>query len=453
MRLLVIGGSDAGTAAALRARELDADADVTVLVADRYPNFSICGLPFLLSEEVKDHRDLAHRTVEEIEGHGIRLELDTRATAIDAEQRRVHVESGERLPYDALVVATGAEPARPSLPGLDLPGVLTLHTMDHAFAVERHLRSRAPRTAIVIGAGYIGTEMADALSLRGLEVTLVEQAPAPLPTVDPSLGRLVERELARHGVDVRGGVTVDSLARDGDGIRVSGTPRFDERADLVLLVTGVRPDAELAMEAGARHGPRGALTVTRRMETNLPGVWAAGDCVETWHRLLERPTYLPLGTTAHKQGRVAGENAVGGDREFAGSVGTQVVKVFDLAVAGTGLRDPLAREAGFDPLTVEAILPDHKRYYPGAHELTIRVTGDQRTGRLLGAQIAGHHGGQVAKRIDVFATALHLGLPVDALSDLDLSYTPPLGAPWDPVQAAAQAWTAHARDARILEAA
>jgi NADPH-dependent 2,4-dienoyl-CoA reductase/sulfur reductase-like enzyme len=177
------------------------------------------------------------------------------------------------------------------------------------------------------------------------------------------------------------------------------------------------------------------------METSLPDIYAAGDCVETWHRLLQTPTYLPLGTTAHKQGRVAGENAVGGDAEFAGSLGTQVVKVFELAIARTGLRAQEAQEAGFAPVTTELKTWDHKAYYPGAHSLRIRVTGDRHTGALLGAQIIGHHRAEVAKRIDIFATALFHRMTINQLNDLDLSYTPPLSSPWDPVQMAAQAWS------------
>ena len=188
-------------------------------------------------------------------------------------------------------------------------------------------------------------------------------------------------------------------------------------------------------------GEKGAIRVDRRMRTNVADVFAAGDCVETWHRLLQSSTYFPLGTTAHKQGRVAGENAVGGDRLFEGSLGTQVVKVFDLAIARTGLRDHEAKRAGFDPLTVETEAWDHKAYYPGAQQLHIRVTGDRRSGQLLGAQILGHWQAE-AKRIDVYAAALFAGLSVDAINDLDLSYTPPLGSPWDAVQLSAQTWTA-----------
>jgi NADPH-dependent 2,4-dienoyl-CoA reductase/sulfur reductase-like enzyme len=226
---------------------------------------------------------------------------------------------------------------------------------------------------------------------------------------------------------------------------VAGEPDFSVTADLVLVVVGVRPDTDLAVAAGVQTGVRGAIRVDRRMRTNLPDMLAAGDCVETWHRLLQEPTYLPLGTTAHKQGRVAGETAVGGDRTFAGSLGTQVVKVFELAVARTGLRDPDAQEAGFDPTTVGSVQFDHKAYYPGANQLHLRITGDQASGQLLGAQLVGDHRAEVAKRIDIPADALFHHMTVDGLNDLDLSYTPPFGSPWDAIQLAAQAWVRQTR--------
>jgi NADPH-dependent 2,4-dienoyl-CoA reductase/sulfur reductase-like enzyme len=443
MRLLVIGGSDAGIEAARRARELDPSVEATVVVADAFPNFSICGLPYYLSGDVADWRDLAHRTTTDLEQAGLRLLLDHTAQAIDPAGKQVTVtseRSGERqLGYDRLVIATGAVPVRPPIDGLDLPGVHVLHTMGDTFALHQALAAGA-RSAVIVGGGYIGLEMAEAFTARGLDVTLVEQAPAVMPTVDVELGRLLGEELGRHGVQVVNDVTVKAIRQEAGSLTVAGGPDFAATADLVLVVVGVRPDTELAVAAGVATGVRGALRVDRRMRTNLPDVLAAGDCVETWHRLLDRPAYLPLGTTAHKQGRIAGETAVGGDRTFAGSLGTQVVKVFELAVARTGLRDPDARQAGFDPVTIGSVQFDHKAYYPGAHELHLRVTGDRASGQLLGAQLVGHHDAEVAKRIDIPAGALFHHMTVDALSDLDLSYTPPFGSPWDAVQLAAHDW-------------
>jgi len=454
MHLVVIGGSDAGISAALRARELDSTSDVTVIVADAFPNYSICGLPFFHSGEVSDWHRLAHRTVADIAHEGIHLLLDHTATTVNAETKTVTMttrdnEETHALAYDCLVIGTGATPVRPRITGLDLPGVFTLHAMGSSFAVEQYLVTHQPQSAIIIGAGYIGTEMADALSLRGLHVTLVGRAAAVLPTVDPSLGHLLDEELTRHGVAVVTHTEVASISRTRDSalLAVTGTNGGTYTAEMILVVVGVRPTTALGAAAGVPIGASGALRVNRRMETAVPNVYAAGDCAETWHRLLNQSVYLPLGTTAHKQGRVAGENAIGGDREFAGSVGTQVVKVFDLAAARTSLLHNEAEAAGFTPYTSETVINDHKAYYPGATPLHFRITGDRTTGQLLGAQIVGHWQAAVAKRIDTYATALFHGMTVEAVSDLDLSYTPPLGSPWDAVQMATQAWSQNARTA------
>lgn len=445
--LIIVGGSDAGISAGLRARELDPGCEVTLVVADRFPNYSICGLPFYLSGEVQDWHALAHRTIMEIAGAGIHLLLDCTVQAIDAASHRVFLvderEQARQLSYDRLIIATGAKPVRPYLVGLDLPGVFLLRFMADAFAVQQHLETQAPRSALIIGGGYIGMEMADALTRRGLSVVVVEHAASVLKTIDTSLGSRVHAELARQGVRVETGVRVERIERDGTHLRVIGSPSFQVAADLVLVAVGVEPRSDLAREARIEVGEGGAIRVSRRMETNVADIYAAGDGVETWHRLLGRPTYLPLGTTAHKQGRIAGENAVGGTRVFAGTLGTQVVKIFDLVVARTGLRDEEAIQAGFAPLTVETKTWDHNVYYPGAHEVYIRLTGDRETGRLLGAQMTGQIRAEIAKRIDVFATALFNGLDVEDLNDLDLSYTPPLSSPWDPVQKSAQAWVSY----------
>jgi NADPH-dependent 2,4-dienoyl-CoA reductase/sulfur reductase-like enzyme len=462
MHLVMIGGSDAGISAALRARELDPAADVTVVLEDAYPNFSICGIPYYVSGEVTHWRNLAHRTVADLEATGMRLRLDTTARRIDVAGRKLAVTSpgqgDDVLSYDKLIVGTGAVPVRPSIQGVAEPGALgpedgvhLLHSMGDTFAVMRTLDQAAPASAVIVGAGYIGLEMADALTVRGLRVTQMEQLPEVLPTVDPELGALVHGELAARGVQVLTGTTVRAIGKtrpgQAEGLEVQATAAdgtaVTRSADLVLVVVGVRPETTLAAEAGAELGVKGAIAVDPWMRTNLPDVYAAGDCVITHHRLLG-VTYLPLGTTAHKQGRVAGENALGGNRQFAGSLGTQVVKIFDQAAARTGLRDHEAA-AGFDPFTVETQADDHKAYYPGSHRVTIRVTGDRATGRLLGMQLFGHKDAEVAKRIDIAATAIFHGMTVDAVSDLDLSYTPPLGSPWDAVQMAAQAWVGPAQ--------
>lgn len=451
--LVIVGGSDAGISAALRARELDTSVQVTMIVEDAFPNYSICGLPFYLSGEVPDYHQLAHRTQEEIIGAGIDLLLDHRAQAVDPEARHVTVVDGtehvRQILYDRLILATGARSRRPHIEGLDQPGVFLLHTMENSFQMQHYLSTHAARSALIVGGGYIGLEMADALTLRGLSVTLIEHGASVLKTVDPSLGRLLQAELEQHGVVVHTGIGVQQIAAQQEHLCVSGTGGFKASGDVVLVAVGVEPRTELAHAIGAELGTQGAIRVTRAMETSVPNVFAAGDCVETWHRVLQRPTYLPLGTTAHKQGRIAGENAIGSERLFAGTLGTQVVKVFDLAIARTGLREHEARTAGFDPLTIEGTYFDHKVYYPGAQAVHLRLTADRRTGSLLGAQMVGPVQTEVAKRIDIIATALFHTMTVEVLSDLDLSYTPPLGSPWDLVQMAAQDWSRAVRERGI----
>jgi NADPH-dependent 2,4-dienoyl-CoA reductase/sulfur reductase-like enzyme len=395
MHLVMIGGSDAGISAALRARETEPGAEVSVIVADAYPNFSICGIPYYVSGEVAHWRNLAHRSIADLEAAGMNLRLDTTARRIDVPARKLLLTTAggaeELISYDKLVIGTGAVPVRPPVSGLTGPGALgtadgvhLLHSMGDTFAVMRTLEQAAPATAVIVRAGYIGLEMADALVTRGLNVIQMEQLPEVLPAVDPALGQLVHAQLAGRGAEVLTGTTVRQLTRSR-----AGTGRLRVQA--------------------ARH------------------------------RLLGE-TYLPLGTTAHKQGRVAGENAAGGDREFAGSLGTQVVKIFDQAAARTGLRDHEATAAGFDPVTIQSEADDHKAYYPGSHRITMRFTGDRGTGRLLGVQLFGHRHAEIAKRIDIAATAIFHNMTTDAVSDLDLSYTPPLGSPWEAIQAGAQAW-------------
>ena len=423
-----------------------------MVLADSFPNYSICGLPFYLSGETPDWHKLAHRT----EFEGIEIRRNSTALSIDAIGKTVTVEEQVqgtvKHPYDRLIISTGAVPVRPPIAGLGLPGVFLLHTMADSFRLQEFLTNHRPESAVVIGAGYIGMEMVDALTHRGLEVTLMSRPATVLPTVDPELGQTVEHELQSHKVKVVNRAEVEIIEQDGSQLVVRGKGGLQAKAGLVLVATGVRPASELALTAGIRVGVNGAIEVNRRMETNVAGIYAAGDCVGTWHRLMRRNTCLPLGTTSHKQGRTAGENATGGNREFAGSLGTQVVKVFDLVIARTGLREREAIDAGFDPVTADAKFWDHKAYYPGAREIRIRVTGDRATGRLLGAQIVGHWKSEVSKRIDIFAGALFHEMLVDDLNDLDLSYTPPLSSPWDPVQMSAQRWTLEQREMKEVHA-
>jgi NADPH-dependent 2,4-dienoyl-CoA reductase/sulfur reductase-like enzyme len=449
MRILIIGGSDAGISAALRAKEVNPQSRVTVLLRDDYPNFSICGLPFFIGGEVAAWTDLAHRTKDMLDASGIRFLPRHTAMSINTDRHMVLATSESiarvDLPYDRLIIATGAEPICPPIEGRDLPGVFFLRFMDQGLAIADDLKTRRPKTALIIGGGYIGMEMAEALSRRGLAVTLAEMGKVVMPTLDADMAGLLEETLKKNGIRVATGFTATRIEKTGDRLRVTGSRENGETIDdigMVIVAAGARPAVEPARQAGVAVGDSGAIRVNRKMKTSVPDVFAAGDCAETFHRLTNTNTYMPLGTTAHKQGRTAGENAAGGNAEFAGVLGTQSLKVFDRVAARTGLTHAEAEAAGFSPFSARVQTPDHKAYYPDATPLDIRLTGDRLTQKLLGAQIIGHHGAEISKRIDILASALYAGLGVGEILDLDLSYTPPLSAPWDPVQAAAMEWLA-----------
>jgi NADPH-dependent 2,4-dienoyl-CoA reductase/sulfur reductase-like enzyme len=449
-QILIIGGSDAGISAALRAKEADPQSRVTVLLRDNYPNFSICGLPFFIGGQVAAWTDLAHRTKDMLDISGIRFLPRHTAIFINTARHMVlaTTESGANieLPYDRLIMATGAEPVRPPIEGRDLPGVFFLRFMDQGLAIADDLEIRRPKTAFIIGGGYIGMEMAEALSRRGLTVTLAEMGKAVMPTLDPDMAGLLEKTLRENGIRMATGFTAIRIEKTGDRLRITGAVENKENKEfiddigMVLIAAGARPAVQPGRQAGIAIGHAGAIRVNRKMETSVPDIFAAGDCAETFHRLTNTNTYLPLGTTAHKQGRAAGENAAGGNAEFAGILGTQSLKIFDRVAARTGLSHAEAETAGFSPFSVRVRTPDHKAYYPGASFVDICLTGDRLTQKLLGAQIMGHHGAEISKRIDILASALYSALGVSEILDLDLSYTPPLSSPWDPVQAAAMEW-------------
>ncbi len=444
--ILIIGGSDAGISAALRIRELDARVGVKLITGDAYPGFSICGLPFFISGEVADWHTLAHHNTREFEQRDIQLLLNKRVTSINPLKNSVSVISNEgyaeEIGYDKLLIATGAESARPPITGLDQRGVFFLRWMKDGFAITDFIEQENPRRVVIIGGGYIGLEMADALKHLGLEVTVLEFLPEILSTMDANMGRLIRNELEDKGVKIITGRGVQKIERNGNVLKVHTVGGEPLTTDMVLVATGVKPSAGLAQSAGIALGVGGAIKVDRKMNTNAADILAAGDCVETWHRILKDNVYMPLGTTAHKQGYIAGENLVRGNHEFQGTLGTQTVKVFDKVAAGTGLRDAQAAKAGFNPLTVTLTTTDRNPYYAGVKEIVINITGDRISGRLLGAQIVGHYNSEISKRIDIIAAGIFNGMTVEALRDLDLSYSPPLSSPWDPVQKAAMEWMA-----------
>ncbi len=446
--IVIIGGSDAGISAALRIRELNPEIIPTMIVADSFPNFSICGLPYYISQEVTRWENLAHRTREDIEDAGINLLLEHTAKIINPGKKQLQIvdKAGavKTLDYDKLIIGTGAVSWKPEIPGIDHPGVFFLRWMQDCFQIDEFLNTyhletaQAPFTALIIGAGYIGMEMAEALTKRGLAVHVVEFAESVMPSVDVDFGQKIRENLTRNGITVNNKIAIESIEKIGPKLIVKGTNDYEIATDMVLVAVGSVPNTELGRSIGIDTGIKGALKVNLKMETNIADVYAAGDCVETWHRILKSYTYLPLGTIAHKQGRIAGENAVGGHKEFAGTLGTQSVKILDKVVARTGFNEAEATKAGFQPVSADLETWDHKVYYPPAEKLFIRVTADKESRRILGAQMMGSYKTEVSKRIDIFAAAIYHHMIIDEFSDYDLSYTPPLSSPWDPIQMAVQ---------------
>jgi len=441
-RVCIIGGSDAGVSAALRIKELVPSSEVHLLLKDAYPNYSICGIPFYLSQEVAQPHQLAHRSLEELQDQGIEVRLNHVVTKVYPKEKGLVVfngEKGQTLAYDKLLIATGAQSVSPPVEGTALPGVFKLRWIDDMLNVAAYLEANAVREVVIVGAGYIGVEMAEALRLRGLSVNLVEAGSHPLQTFDPELGMKINEYLAAQGIKLYTDQVVKKI-RQQDGYLAVETNQARISGQMVLVVTGARPMTDLAQQAGIAVGTKGAIQVDQRMQTNLDEIYAAGDCCETYHRLLQQYDYLPLGTTAHKQGRIAGENMVGGQRDFAGSLGTQVVKMFDQVAARTGLNDKETHQAGIPYFAVVHRAYDHKKYYPGASSVLIKLIARSDTQQLLGVQMWGAQKAALAKRLDVAATALYHSFTVDQLNELDLSYSPPLGTPWDALQMCAQHW-------------
>ncbi|MGE5326760.1 MAG: FAD-dependent oxidoreductase [Deltaproteobacteria bacterium] len=440
-RLVVIGGVAAGLAAASRARRVNPRVEILVFEKGPDISYSACGLPHLVAGLVSDAEALRVYSPEFFQARrNIQVLTGREVTEISVGRRRISVAvrgAGlEEVHYDRLVISTGAEPARPAIPGLDLRGVYHVNDLQATLALKKDLDSSRPRKAAIIGAGYIGLEMAEALSARGLNVTIFERSKELFEAVDEDIAAPIEKELESHGVRVLKGSPITAIAGDREKrVRRVAWDGGETEMDCIVLATGVRPRVKLAEDAGIRLGPTGAIAVNEFMETNESAVYAAGDCAEATHLVTGRPIYFPLGTTANKQGRVAGENAAGGRARFAGIVGTAVVKVFSLEIARTGLSVQQAREAGLSARAATVRTASHARYL-GGKEIVLKMVADKSSGRFLGAQMVGVHG--VAKRIDVLATALHARMTVEQVAALDLSYAPPFSTVWDPVLIAAQ---------------
>ncbi|RLL67319.1 FAD-dependent oxidoreductase [Streptomyces sp. Z26] len=456
--MVIIGGDAAGMSAASQARRLRSEDELEIVAFERgtFTSYSACGIPYWVGGEVDSRDELIARTPEEHRKRGIDLRLHTEVTEIDVDGRRVRTRTvdGAEGPsgpdgwthFDKLVVATGARPVRPPFPGVDADGVHGVQSLtdgqsvlDDLAALERtDDGGRRTLRTVVVGAGYIGVEMSEALIRRGHRVTVLEQAEQPMSMLDPDMGALVREGMSGLGIEVVTGAAVREILTGADGrARAVVTDDGEYAADVVVLGIGVRPETSLARAAGLPVGESGGLLTDLGMRVlGQRDIWAGGDCVEVFDRVARRTRHLPLGTHANKHGQVIGTNAGGGYATFPGVVGTAVSKVCDLEIGRTGLLERQAAEAGLRYVTVTVESTSRAGYYPGAQAMHVKMLAEERTGRLLGTQIVGREG--AGKRVDIAAVALTAGMTVEEMTGLDLGYAPPFSPVWDPVLVAAR---------------
>lgn len=444
-RLVIVGGDAAGMSAASQARRRRNPDELAIAAFERggYTSYSACGIPYFVGGVVGDVGSLVARDPDTFRD---KLSIDARlhhdVTEIDLERRAVKVydraaTGGERWEgFDELMVATGAVPTRPPIPGVDAAGIYGVQVLDDGLAVRRALDTDRPQTAVVVGAGYIGLEMAEALSQRGLQVALVEGSSQPMSTLDPDMGSLLAEAMQQTGIALHLNEPVVGFESQNGHVSAVVTEARTLPADVVVTGLGVRPNTELARAAGIPTGASGGIRTDRRMRTEFDGIWAAGDCVETFHRISRRGVHIALGTHANKQGRVAGINIGGGYATFPGVLGTAVTKICGIEVARTGLGEAEAAEAGFAYESTVVDSTTRAGYMPGAAPIKTKLITEHRSGKLLGAQIVGAENS--GKRIDALAIALWNHMTVEDMSGLDLSYAPPFAPVWDPVLIAAR---------------
>ena len=434
-RIVIVGGVAGGATAAARARRISEDAEITVVERGPYVSYANCGLPYFISRDIEKRSALLLQTPEGFDArYGVKVLVDTEAVEIDRQGKRLLVrgKGGDSwLSYDKLILAQGGNPIAPSMPGADASYVFKMWTVPDMDRMHAYIEKAAPKTAVVVGGGFIGLEMAEALHKRGLATTVVELMPTVMSAMDPEFGHQIASTLETHGVKVLTGAKVQSIEDRtvvlGDGRRVP--------ADLVLFSVGVRPELALARKAGLEIGPAGGLVVDDHLRSTDPDIYGAGDMLEVENKVSGRRMRVPLAGPANRQGRIAASNALGMDMRYQGALGTGVVKIFDNTAALTGLCERTAREAGFDVGVAVIYKGHHAGYYPGAEDLSLKLIYEKKTARLLGAQAFGPAG--VDKRIDVLATALAGKMTLHDLAELDLAYAPPYSTANDPINLAA----------------
>ncbi len=452
LRVVIIGGVAAGPKTASRIIRLDPTAQVTVIEKGKFLSYAGCGLPYYVSGVVKEQKDLMCTPVGVVRDSiffqkvkNVKVLNGTKAVEIDRAGKRVGIagaggtEPTSWIEYDKLVLCTGAHPIRPKIPGVEKRGVFSLHGVEDAEGMRERLAQRKAQDVVIVGGGLIGVEVTEALVEHGCRVTVVEKLDQILPMLDRHMARLVEKHMESKGVRILTGASVDEILGRGDDPNSVGgvrTAKGQIPADMVILAIGVRPSVELAKKAGLTIGEKtGAIHVDERMCTSDPDIFAAGDCVETTNLLTGQPVFVPLGSTANKQGRVAANNICGMEDRFPGVLGSSVCKVFDFCVARTGLSEREARATGYEVEVALAPSPDKAHFMPTALPLLLKLVADRKTRKLLGAQAVGPGAGD--KRIDVAAMALTTGMTVDQLANADLSYAPPYAPAMDNILTAA----------------
>ena len=440
MKVVIVGGVAGGATAAARIRRLDEQAEIIVFERSGYISYANCGLPYYIGGVIEDPEELTLQTPESFFSRfRIHMKVHHEVTAIHPDKKTVSVknlETGEIFEesYDKLLLSPGAKPVWPDLPGIDSEKLFTLRSVEDTFRIKNFINDRSPRSAIMVGGGFIGLEVAENLRELGMDVTIIQQSRQLLNPFDADMASFIHAEMRKHGVKLALGHSVEGFAERDGGLDVLLKDHAPLHADMVVLAIGVIPESALAKDAGLALGLKGSILVNDRMETSIPDIYAVGDAVQVKHYVTGEDALIALAGPANKQGRIAADNICGGDSRYLGSQGSSVIKVFDMTAATTGINETTAKKAGLDVDTVILSPMSHAGYYPGGKLMTMKVVFEKGTYRLLGAQIVGYEG--VDKRMDVLATAIHAGLKATRLKDLDLTYAPPYSSAKDPVNMA-----------------
>ena len=440
MKIVIVGGVAGGATAAARIRRLDEQAEIVVFERSGFVSYANCGLPYYIGGMIEDPEDLTLQTPESFFSRfRVHMKVHHEVTAIHPDQKSVSVKDLEtgavfEESYDKLLLSPGAKPVIPDLPGIDSSKLFTLRTVEDTFRIKEFVDRNKPKSAVIVGGGFIGLEMAENLRHLGMEVTIVQRPKQLMNPFDSDMASFIHSEVRKHGVKLMLGHTVEGFAEQDGGVNVLLKDFAPLHADMVVLAIGVTPESTLAKEAGLALGIKGSILVNDRMETSKPDIYAVGDAVQVKHFVTEQDTLIALAGPANKQGRIAADNICGGDSHYLGSQGSSVIKVFDMTAASTGINETNAKKAGISVDTVILSPMSHAGYYPGGKVMTMKVVFEKETYRLLGAQIVGYDG--VDKRIDVLATAIHAGMNATELKNLDLAYAPPYSSAKDPVNMA-----------------